>query len=49
MKGFFMYTNKIGCTVYEKTVKNRMESYVPHFLPTVYWRILWHRYRPARP
>ena len=32
-----MFANKIGCTVYEKTVKNHMESYVPHFLPTVYW------------
>lgn len=32
-----MFVNKIGCTVYEKTVKNRMEAYVPHFIPAVYW------------
>ena len=33
-----MYTNKIGCTVYEKTVgEDRMESYVRHFIPTIYW------------
>lgn len=32
-----MFTNKIGCTVYEKTVKNRMESYTPHFIPAIYW------------
>lgn len=32
-----MYTNKIGCTVYEKTVKNRMEAYVTHFFPAIYW------------
>lgn len=32
-----MFTNKIGCTVYEKTVKDRMEAYVPHFIPTIYW------------
>lgn len=33
-----MFTNKVGCTVYEKTVgENRMESYVPHFIPAIYW------------
>lgn len=32
-----MFTNKVGCTVYEKTVKDRMESYVRHFIPTIYW------------
>ena len=32
-----MYTNKIGCTVYERTVgKDRMEAYVRHFFPTIY-------------
>ncbi|WP_295219836.1 hypothetical protein [Ruminococcus sp.] len=32
-----MYANKIGCTVYERAVENRMEAYVPHFIPAVYW------------
>lgn len=33
-----MYTNKIGCTVYERTVgADRMEAYTRHFIPTVYW------------
>ena len=32
-----MYTNKVGCTVYEKTVANRMEVYARHFIPAVYW------------
>ena len=33
-----MYTNKIGCTVFARTVgKDRMEQYVRHFFPAVYW------------
>lgn len=33
-----MYTNKIGCTVYERTVgSDRMETYVRHFIPRIYW------------
>lgn len=33
-----MYTNKIGCTVYERTVgADRMEAYKRHFIPTIYW------------
>ena len=33
-----MFTNQIGCTVYEKTVdENRMESYTRHVIPTIYW------------
>lgn len=33
-----MYTNKIGCTVYERTVgADRMEAYVRHFIPAIYW------------
>ena len=32
-----MFTNKIGCTVYEKTVQNHEEAYVRHFIPLVYW------------
>ena len=32
-----MFTNKVGCTVYEKTVKDRMEAYIRHFIPTIYW------------
>lgn len=33
-----MFTNKIGCTVFERTIgKDRMEQYVQHFFPTIYW------------
>ena len=33
-----MYTNKIGCTVYERKVgADRMETYARHFIPTIYW------------
>ena len=33
-----MFTNKIGCTVYEHKVgADRMEAYVRHFIPTIYW------------
>ena len=33
-----MFTNKIGCTVFERTVgKDRMEQYVRHFFPAIYW------------
>ena len=33
-----MYTNKIGCTVFARTVgKDRMEQYVRHFFPAIYW------------
>lgn len=33
-----MYTNKVGCTVYERTIgTDRMETYVRHFIPSIYW------------
>ena len=33
-----MFTNKIGCTVFERTVgKVRMEQYVRLFFPAIYW------------
>ncbi|MDE6707973.1 MAG: hypothetical protein K2K06_08065 [Oscillospiraceae bacterium] len=33
-----MFTNQIGCTVYEKTIgENRMEKYSKHFIPMIYW------------
>ncbi|MDE6005491.1 MAG: hypothetical protein K2G88_08920 [Oscillospiraceae bacterium] len=33
-----MFTNQIGCTVYEKTIgENRMEQYVKHFISKIYW------------
>ena len=33
-----MFTNKIGCTVFARTVgKDRMEQYVRHFFPAIYW------------
>lgn len=33
-----MFTNKIGCTVFARTVgKDRMEQYVRHFFPAAYW------------
>lgn len=32
-----MFTNKIGCTVYEKTVQDHEEAYIRHFIPIVYW------------
>lgn len=32
-----MYTNKVGCTVYERAVENRMEKYIRHFISAIYW------------
>lgn len=33
-----MFTNKIGCTVYEcKVGADRMEAYARHFIPMIYW------------
>lgn len=33
-----MFTNRDGCTVYEPTIgADRMESYVRHIIPAVYW------------
>lgn len=36
-----MFTNRAGCTVYERTVgEKRMEAYVRHVIPDVYWQEL---------
>ncbi len=32
-----MFTNKNGCTVYEKTRKNRENTYIRHETGAVYW------------
>lgn len=32
-----MFTNKNGCTVYEKTTKNRENTYIRHETGAVYW------------
>lgn len=32
-----MYTNRPGCTVYEKTIQNRAPTYIRHELGAVYW------------
>lgn len=32
-----MFTNKKGCTVYEKTLKNRENTYIRHEVGAVYW------------
>lgn len=32
-----MFTNKDGCTIYEKTIRNRAPTYVRHAIGAVYW------------
>lgn len=32
-----MFTNKSGCTVYERTVRNRSPAFVRHETGAVYW------------
>ncbi len=32
-----MFTNKKGCTVYEKTLKNQENTYIRHETGAVYW------------
>lgn len=32
-----MYTNRPGCTIYEKTVQNRAPTYIRHETGPVYW------------
>ncbi|MDE6789176.1 MAG: hypothetical protein K2J47_07655 [Ruminococcus sp.] len=32
-----MFTNKKGCTIYEKTTKNRENTYIRHATGAVYW------------
>lgn len=36
-KGDIMFTNKSGCTIYEKTVINRAPDYIRHITGPVYW------------
>lgn len=33
-----MFTNKAGCTIYEKTTVNRATAYVRHITGSVYWQ-----------
>lgn len=33
-----MFTNQIGCTVWEKTILNRMPAYVRHVENALYWQ-----------
>lgn len=32
-----MFTNKDGCTIYEKTIQNRAPTYIRHTTGAVYW------------
>lgn len=32
-----MFTNRKGCTVYEKTVQNRSPTFVRHEIKNIYW------------
>lgn len=32
-----MYTNRPGCTIYEKTVRNRAPTYIRHETKEIYW------------
>ena len=32
-----MFTNRAGCTIYEKTVQNRAPTFVRHDVGAVYW------------
>ena len=32
-----MYTNRPGCTIYEKTVQNRAPTYIRHETKDIYW------------
>lgn len=32
-----MFTNKQGCTIYEKTVRNRAPTFIRHETGAVYW------------
>ena len=32
-----MFTNRPGCTIYEKTVQNRAPTYIRHEVGAVYW------------
>lgn len=32
-----MYTNRPGCTIYEKTVQNRAPTYIRHETKEIYW------------
>lgn len=32
-----MFTNRKGCTVYEKTVQNRSPTFIRHEIKNIYW------------
>ncbi len=32
-----MFTNRAGCTIYEKTIQNRAPTYTCHELGAIYW------------
>lgn len=32
-----MFTNRKGCTIYEKTVQNRSPAFVRHEIKNIYW------------
>ena len=32
-----MFTNRAGCTIYEKTVQNRAPTFIRHEIGAVYW------------
>ncbi len=32
-----MFTNRKGCTIYEKTVRNREPTYIRHTTGAIYW------------
>lgn len=32
-----MYTNRPGCTIYEKTVRNRAPTYIRHETKDIFW------------
>lgn len=42
-QGFFigelidLYTNRMGCTIYEKTIRNRSPTYIRRAIGAVYW------------
>lgn len=32
-----LYTNRMGCTIYEKTIRNRSPTYIHRTIGAVYW------------
>lgn len=33
-----MFTNKVGCTIYEKTVRERAPAYIRHITGPIFWQ-----------